>query len=58
MVSISSHVNQSINQSKLFVTRAMSCKLESEACTGAKSVVRTIYGNSNGFEVKVGMHQG
>jgi len=26
--------------------------------TGAKSVVRTVYGNSNGFEVKVGMHQG
>jgi len=26
--------------------------------TGAKTVVRTIYGNSNGFEVKVGMHQG
>jgi len=25
--------------------------------TGAK-VVRTVYGNSNGFEVKVGMHQG
>ena len=26
--------------------------------TGAKSVVRTVYGNSNGFEVKVGMCQG
>jgi len=26
--------------------------------TGAKTVVRTAYGNSNGFEVKVGMHQG
>jgi len=26
-------------------------------CTGAKTVVRTFYGNSNGFEVKVGMHQ-
>jgi len=28
--------------------------------TGAKAVVRTVYGNSNGFEVKVhlGMHQG
>ena len=25
--------------------------------TGAKTVVRTVYGNSNGFEVKVGMHQ-
>ena len=25
---------------------------------GAKTVVRTIYGNSEGFEVKVGMHQG
>jgi len=25
---------------------------------GAKIVVRTVYGNSNGFEVKVGMHQG
>jgi len=25
---------------------------------GAKTVVRTVYGNSNGFEVKVGMHQG
>jgi len=25
---------------------------------GAKKVVRTVYGNSNGFEVKVGMHQG
>ena len=26
--------------------------------TGAKTVVRTVYANSNGFEVKVGMHQG
>jgi len=26
--------------------------------TGAKTVVRTVYGNNNGFEVKVGMHQG
>ena len=26
--------------------------------TGAKTVVRTVYGNSNGFEVKLGMHQG
>ena len=26
--------------------------------TGAKTVIRTVYGNSNGFEVKVGMHQG
>ena len=25
---------------------------------GAKTVVRTVYGNSKGFEVKVGMHQG
>jgi len=25
--------------------------------TGAKTVVRTVYGNSNCFEVKVGMHQ-
>ena len=26
--------------------------------TGAKTVVRTVYGNSKGFEEKVGMHQG
>ena len=26
--------------------------------TGAKTVVRTDYGNSKGFEIKVGMHQG
>jgi len=26
--------------------------------TGAKTVVRIVYGNSNSFEVKVGMHQG
>jgi len=26
--------------------------------TGAKTVVRTAYGNSNCFEVKVSMHQG
>jgi len=26
--------------------------------TGAKRVIRTVYGNSKGFEVKVGMHQG
>jgi len=26
--------------------------------TGAKTDVRTVYGNSNGFEVKIGMHQG
>jgi len=26
--------------------------------TGAKTVVRTVYGNSNSFEVKVSMHQG
>ena len=25
---------------------------------GAKTVVRTAYGNSKGFDVKVGMHQG
>ena len=25
--------------------------------TGAKTVVRTVYGNSSGFEIKVGMHQ-
>jgi len=25
--------------------------------TGVKTVVRTVYGNSSGFEVKVGMHQ-
>jgi len=25
---------------------------------GAKTVVRTVYGNSKGSEVKVGMHQG
>jgi len=26
--------------------------------TGAKTVARTVYGNSKGIEVKVGMHQG
>ena len=26
--------------------------------TGARTVVRTVYGNSKGVEVKVGMHQG
>jgi len=26
--------------------------------TGAKTVDRTVYGNSKGFEVKLGMHQG
>ena len=26
--------------------------------TSAKTVIRTVYGNSSGFEVKVGMHQG
>ena len=26
--------------------------------TCAKTVVRTVYGNSSGFEVKVDMHQG
>ena len=26
--------------------------------TGAKTVVRTVYGSSSSFEVKVGMHQG
>ena len=25
---------------------------------GAKTLVRTVYGNSNSFEVKVSMHQG
>ena len=25
---------------------------------GAKTVIRTVYGNSKGFEVKVGMHKG
>ena len=28
------------------------------AYTGAKTVVGTVYGNSNGFEAKVSMHQG
>jgi len=49
------------------VIRWAMCKLEVEELlvsavmspyTGAKTVVRTVYGNSNGFEVKVGMHQG
>jgi len=26
--------------------------------TGAKTAIRTVYGNSNSFEVKVGIHQG
>ena len=26
--------------------------------TGAKTVVRTVYGNSSGFKVKIGMNQG
>jgi len=26
--------------------------------TGSKTVVRTVYGNSSGFEVNVGMRQG
>jgi len=26
--------------------------------TGAKTIVRTVYDNSNGFEINVGMHQG
>jgi len=26
--------------------------------TGAKTVVRTVYGTSNGFEIKIGSHQG
>jgi len=26
--------------------------------TGAKTVVRTVHGNTNGFEVKVSVHQG
>jgi len=26
--------------------------------TGAKTVIRTVYGNSKGFKVKLGMHQG
>jgi len=26
--------------------------------TGATTVVRTVYGNRNGFEIKVDMHQG
>ena len=26
--------------------------------TGAKTVIRTVYGNSSSFEVNVGMHQG
>ena len=43
------------------------CKLGVEGCliaavmsmyTGAKTVVRTVHGNSECFEVKVGMHQG
>ena len=32
--------------------------LVSAVYTGAKTVVRTVYGNSSGFEVKVGMQQG
>jgi len=49
------------------VIRWAMCKLEVEEwlelavmsmCTGAETVVRTIYGNSNGFEVKIGVHQG
>jgi len=49
------------------VMRWVMHKLEVEQCLvsavmsmyiGAKTFVRTVYGNSNGFEVKVGMHQG
>jgi len=32
--------------------------LISVVMSGAKTVVRTVYGNSKGFEVIVGMHQG
>jgi len=30
----------------------------SDMYTGAKTVVRTVYGNSKGFEAKLVMHQG
>jgi len=49
------------------VTRCTMCKLGVEEWlvsafismyTGAKTVVSTVYGNSSGFDVKVGMHQG
>ena len=32
--------------------------LVSAVMSGAKTVFRTVYGNSSGFEVKVGVHQG
>jgi len=32
--------------------------LTSVVMSGAKTVIRTVYGNSKGFEVIVGMHQG
>jgi len=44
------------------VIRWARCKLGVEESavmsmyTGVKTVVRTVYGNSNGFVVKIGMH--
>jgi len=32
--------------------------ISSDVCTRVQNNVRTVYGNSKGFEVKVGMHQG
>jgi len=37
---------------------AISAAYRSNVYTGAKTVVRTVYGNSSCFEIKVGMHQG
>jgi len=43
------HGNSSVSKHLLILT---------DIYAGAKTVVRTVYGNSNGFEVKLGMHQG
>ena len=36
----------------------VSCFFWDTVYIGAKTVIRTVYGNNKGFEVKVGMHQG
>ena len=44
-------------QHHLFSSHNISSNFVFEVITGAKAVVRTVYSNSNGFDVKDGMHE-
>ena len=49
---------RAVYSTTVYVCLSICCKpiLYVCVCTGAKTAVKTVCGNGNGFEVKVGMH--